>query len=307
MLRALPAPPWGLDEAGKALFFTAPLKYRLTFEILRPLWDLWKWLPLQRDPLQRARGSPMALLNQGTKPGPGRSCHRGREMPGLQGDLEQELPNPTALWVLTGTKQAQTKSQGAIPREEERWTLPQTPPWVDTRPSASREVDFCRGGGEQPPSRQRVSKKRSSHRDPEGETGLLRGQHQQGGHRITHTDFYRDAGTGRDPHCPPLPTPALQGWEHWLQRWEHWLPFQGPGAGGRFPGAGSPAGRRGDMHTGPALLPRAGKGREKEEEEEERLHHHLSSSGWFRRLGRHTGTPPALGISGTTAGREERG
>lgn len=55
------------------------------------------------------------------------------------------------------------------------------------------------------------------------------------------------------------------------------------------------------MHTGPAPLPWAGKGRE----EEERLQQHLSSSGWFRRLGRHTGTPLALGISGTTVEREE--
>lgn len=93
MLRALPAPLWGLDGAGKALFFTAPLKYRLKFEILRPLWDLWKWLPVQGDPLQRARGSPLALLHQGTKPGPGRSCCRGREMPGLQGEPRVTQPH----------------------------------------------------------------------------------------------------------------------------------------------------------------------------------------------------------------------
>lgn len=59
------------------------------------------------------------------------------------------------------------------------------------------------------------------------------------------------------------------------------------------------------MHTGPAPLPRAGTGGEEEEEEEDGLRQHLSSSGWFRRLGRRTGTPPALGISGTTA--EKRG
>lgn len=55
------------------------------------------------------------------------------------------------------------------------------------------------------------------------------------------------------------------------------------------------------MHTGPAPHPRAGKGGE----EEDGLQQHLSSSGWFRRLGRRTGTPLALGISGTTVG--ERG
>lgn len=56
------------------------------------------------------------------------------------------------------------------------------------------------------------------------------------------------------------------------------------------------------MHTDPALLPRAGKGgeREEEEEEEEGLQQHLSSSGWSHRLGRCTGTPLVLGISGIT-------
>lgn len=56
------------------------------------------------------------------------------------------------------------------------------------------------------------------------------------------------------------------------------------------------------MHTGPAPRPRAGKG---EEEEEDGLRQHLSSSEWSHRLGTRTGTPRALGISGTTAGREE--
>lgn len=58
------------------------------------------------------------------------------------------------------------------------------------------------------------------------------------------------------------------------------------------------------MHTDPALLPRAGKGGE--EEEEEGLQQHLSSSGWSHRLGRCTGTPLVLGISGITVGTEGR-
>lgn len=69
---------------------------------------------------------------------------------------------------------------------------------------------------------------------------------------------------------------------------------------GRTPGAGSPAGGKGDMHKDPALLPWVGKGGEGEEEEEEGLQQHLSSSGWSHRLGRCTGTPLVLGISGIT-------
>lgn len=55
------------------------------------------------------------------------------------------------------------------------------------------------------------------------------------------------------------------------------------------------------MHMGPAPLPGLGAGGE----EGEGLQQLLSSSGWSHRLGRCTGTPPARGISGITAGREK--
>lgn len=113
--------------------------------------------------------------------------------------------------------------------------------------------------------------------DLEGAAAAGRTQHH------SHTECYRGAGTGDSPpasSAPPSP----------------------PGTG-RIPGAAPWAGRKGDMHTDPALLPRAGKGGE-EEEEEEGLQQHLSSSGWSRRLGRCTGTPLVLGISGITVGRE---
>lgn len=95
------------------------------------------------------------------------------------------------------------------------------------------------------------------------------------------------------PRPPPLP-PAPPGRGTPVVFWK--------GSGGSL-GRGRIRGRKERRH---ALRPGAGKGGEEEEEEDEDgLRQHLSSSGWFRRLGRRTGTPPALGISGTTAGRKE--
>lgn len=74
---------------------------------------------------------------------------------------------------------------------------------------------------------------------------------------------------------------------------------RGAGSGCRPRGLVPGQERKGDMHTGPAPLLR----REREERRKRRMQQHLSSSGWFRRLDRCTGTPPALGISGTTAGK----
>lgn len=38
-------------------------KYSLKSELLEPPWELWKQLPREGDPLQRAGGSPTVLPN----------------------------------------------------------------------------------------------------------------------------------------------------------------------------------------------------------------------------------------------------
>lgn len=53
------------------------------------------------------KGSPMALLNQGTKSERGREGKEAKavshllqpQIPGLQGDLQPEPPNPTTHWA----------------------------------------------------------------------------------------------------------------------------------------------------------------------------------------------------------------
>lgn len=207
------------------------------------------------------KGSATALLNHGTKSGKGRE--RG------VGGRNQSCSSP--------------KSQGSGGICSQSHLIPQhfgPPSQASSEPPGFGMLNPPpdTAPGEPGPGAGDFGRAAPHSSEAEGDTGIWREQHQRGGHGITHTRIatgMQGPGTAPPPPSSP-PSPAGNGT----------IPRE------------SLAGREGDMHTDPALLPRAGKGGE--EEEEKGLQQHLSSSGWSRRLGRRTGTPLVLGISGIT-------
>lgn len=80
------------------------VKYSLKFGILEPFWELWEGLPWEGlcEGLTHGSAEPghknQGEVERGKKPKPFPTCSSPKSQ-GLQGDLQPEPPNPTALWT----------------------------------------------------------------------------------------------------------------------------------------------------------------------------------------------------------------